>query len=50
LGNLTERNRLEHLGIDVKIILKVIFKKMGAWTALIWLRTGTGGRLMRVRE
>jgi len=45
-GNLMERNHLEEPGIDSRIILKWIFKKwIGvAWTVLLWLRTGTGGR------
>ena len=40
VGRLRER---DHLG---KIMLKWIFKKLneGAWTGLIWLRIGTGGR------
>jgi len=43
-GNLTERDHLEGLGIDGRIILRWIFRKwdVGAWTGLIWLRTGTG--------
>jgi len=44
-GNLREREHLEGLGVDGRIILKCIFKKWnwGAWTRLIWLRIGTDG-------
>jgi len=36
---------LEDPGVVGRIILKLIFRKwvVGAWTRLIWLRTGTGG-------
>jgi len=42
--NLMERDHLEDLGVDVRILLKYIFKKWDweAWTGLIWLRIGTG--------
>ena len=45
VGNLKERNPLEELGLDGRIILKWVFKKGGGetWTELIWLRIGTGG-------
>jgi hypothetical protein len=39
---------LEALGVDMKIILKWIFKKSveRAWTGLFWLRTGASGGLV----
>jgi hypothetical protein len=44
-GDLRERDHVEDLGVDERIILKWIFKKWDgdAWTGLIWLRIGTGG-------
>jgi hypothetical protein len=43
-GDLMERDHLEDLGIDWKIILKWIFNKWDgeAWTGLLWLITETG--------
>ena len=41
------RDHSEDLGLDRKIILKLIFKELNgeAWTGLIWLWRGTrGGR------
>jgi hypothetical protein len=47
-GDLMERDHLEDLDVDGRIILKLIFKKWdgGAWAGLIWLRLGTGGGLL----
>jgi hypothetical protein len=44
VGGLRERENLEHPGVDGRIILRWIFRKwdMGLWTALRWLRIGTG--------
>jgi hypothetical protein len=47
LGDLKERDHLEDLGVDERIILKGICKKWdGARIRLIWLRIGTRGRLL----
>jgi len=45
LGNLSEADRLEGIGIVVRIILKWIFRKwdVGAWTGLIRPRIETSG-------
>jgi hypothetical protein len=42
--NLRERGHLEDPGIDVRIILRWMFRNwdVGAWTGLIWLRIGIG--------
>ena len=46
-GNLRERYHLEDPGLDGRIILNSIFRKLfvgwGTLTGLIWLRRGTGG-------
>jgi hypothetical protein len=43
-GNLRERDHLEDPGIDVRIILRAIFRNwdVGAWTGSIGLRIVTG--------
>jgi hypothetical protein len=47
-GGLRERDLLEVLSIDGRIILKLILKNLDgeACTGLIWLRIGTGGGLL----
>ena len=44
-GNVKERDHLVEPGIDMRIILKWIFRKwdVGIWTGLSWLMIGTGG-------
>jgi hypothetical protein len=39
-------------GIDRRIILRWIFRKwdVGVWTGSSWLRIGTGGGLLRMRQ
>ena len=44
-GNLRVRDHMEDPGIDLRIILRWIFRKrdLGAWTGSSWLRMRTGG-------
>jgi hypothetical protein len=48
LGNLKGRHNLDDLGIDGKVILEWNLRKQGekVWTAFIWPRIGTSGRLL----
>jgi len=41
-----EKDHLEDPGLDVRIILRQIFRKWDgrSWTGLIWLRIGTCGK------
>jgi hypothetical protein len=47
---LRERDHLENLGVNMRIILKWLLRNWdGAWTELIWLRIGTGGWLLLIQ-
>ena len=49
--NIREREYLEDVNIDGRIILKWMLKTwVGEWTGLVWLRTGTDGGLLCMRE
>jgi len=41
-----ERDHLEDLGVDRRIILKRVFNIMWPWTGLIWLRVETNNELL----
>jgi len=47
LGNLRERDHLEDLGIDGRIIILWIFRKwdVRAWPGSIWVRIRAGGSI-----
>jgi len=47
-GNLKERDHLGDTSVDVRILLRRIFRKwdVGAWTGWSWFRIGTGGGLL----
>jgi len=49
--NLRKRYHLKDQGIDGRIILRWNIRKwdVGAWTGLVWLKTGTGGGRVCVR-
>jgi len=44
-GDMRERDHLEDPGVDLRIILRCIFRKcfVGSWAGSNWLRIGTGG-------
>jgi hypothetical protein len=41
--NLSERDHLVDPGVEGRIILRLIFRDVGVWTGLSWLRLGTVG-------
>ena len=48
-GNLKERDHLEDLSVDERILLSLIFRRwdVGSWTGSSWLRIGSvGGHLL----
>jgi hypothetical protein len=50
VGNLRERNHLEYLGVDGRIILNESSRsRVRAFTGLFWLRIGTSGGLLGTR-
>jgi len=50
--NLSERDQLGDPGVDGGIILRWIFRNwdVGLWTGLSWLRIGTGGGHLLMRQ
>jgi len=51
LRDLMERNHLENIDVDWRIILRWIFKKWNGelWTVMTWLRIGRGIGLLVMR-
>jgi len=51
VGKLRERDHLGDPGVDGRIILRWIFRKLdvGAWAGWSWLRIGTVGEHLRMR-
>jgi hypothetical protein len=47
-GTPEEKKQLGRIGLDGRIILKIILKKYDVmvWTGFIWLRVGTSGGLL----
>jgi hypothetical protein len=48
VGRPGQRDHLEDLGVDCRIILKWMFKKWDGetWTGFLWLRTWTGAKCL----
>jgi len=48
VGNVWGRGHLEVPGVDVRIILRLIFRKwdVGVWTGSVWIRILTGDGLL----
>ena len=47
-GNVKDRDHLEDLVVDGRIILQLVFSKQDGWTwiGLLWLTLGTSGWMM----
>ena len=41
-----ERDHLEDLGVDVRIILRLVLRKWNGWYGLGWTQDRTGGGLL----